>query len=194
MAGIAGGFGSVFGTPVAGFVFGMEVQSVGRIRYDGIIPCLVASAGRRHGDARPGASNIRHYPVLANVEIEPLLLLKVAIAGIAFGLCSILFVELIHRVKHWKAAGLNIHRCAPSSGGVGHRRADAARRHARLSRPEPAADSAKPRRDGRRYLRLPAQAGLHHHHARIRLHGRRSDAAVRDRLGTRLHDGQAARR
>ena len=43
MAGISGGFGSVFGVPAAGFVFGMEVQGIGRIRYDGIIPCLVAA-------------------------------------------------------------------------------------------------------------------------------------------------------
>ncbi|MEO8392368.1 MAG: voltage-gated chloride channel family protein [Chloroflexota bacterium] len=98
MAGIAGGFGSVFGTPVAGFVFGMEVQSVGRIRYEGIIPCLVAAVV---GDLVTRAWGVTHtqYPVLANVEIEPILLLKVAVAGIAFGLCSILFVELIHRIK-----------------------------------------------------------------------------------------------
>ena len=43
MAGISGGFGSVFGTPIAGFVFGMEVQTVGRMRYEGILPCLIAA-------------------------------------------------------------------------------------------------------------------------------------------------------
>jgi H+/Cl- antiporter ClcA len=99
MAGIAGGFGSVFGTPVAGFVFGMEVQSVGRIRYEGIIPCLVASVV---GDLVTRAWGVTHshYPALVNVEIDALLLLKVALAGIAFGLCSILFIELIHGIKH----------------------------------------------------------------------------------------------
>ncbi|MBL8197145.1 MAG: chloride channel protein, partial [Blastocatellia bacterium] len=43
MAGMSAGFGAVFGTPLAGAIFGMEVQSVGRIRYEGIIPCLIAS-------------------------------------------------------------------------------------------------------------------------------------------------------
>jgi H+/Cl- antiporter ClcA len=102
MAGISGGFGSVFGTPVAGFVFGMEVQSVGRIRYEGIIPCLVAAVV---GDLVTRGLGVKHsvYPVLANVEIEPILLLKVAVAGIAFGLCSIAFVELTHRIKHWQS-------------------------------------------------------------------------------------------
>jgi H+/Cl- antiporter ClcA len=99
MAGISGGFGAVFGTPVAGFVFGMEVQSVGRIRYEGVIPCLVAALV---GDLVTRAWGVTHshYPTLVNVEIEPLLLLKVAAAGVAFGLTSILFVELIHAVKH----------------------------------------------------------------------------------------------
>jgi H+/Cl- antiporter ClcA len=99
MAGISGGFGSVFGTPVAGFVFGMEVQSVGRIRYEGMVPCLVAAIV---GDLVTRAWGVTHalYPALVNVEIDPLLLVKVVIAGIAFGLTSILFVELIHTVKH----------------------------------------------------------------------------------------------
>jgi H+/Cl- antiporter ClcA len=43
MAGISAGFGSVFGTPLAGMVFGLEVLAVGRLRYDALIPCLVGS-------------------------------------------------------------------------------------------------------------------------------------------------------
>jgi H+/Cl- antiporter ClcA len=98
MAGISGGFGSVFGTPVAGFVFGMEVQSVGRIRYDGIIPCLVAAY---IGDMVTRAWGATHtlYPLLPHVDIELLLLFKVVIASIVFGVTSILFIELTHAIK-----------------------------------------------------------------------------------------------
>lgn len=103
MAGISGGFGSVFGTPVAGFVFGMEVQSVGRIRYEGIIPCLVAAYVGDIVTRLWGAAH-SHYPHLVNLEIDPLLLLKVVIAGVAFGLTSILFVELTHGIKHLQAS------------------------------------------------------------------------------------------
>jgi len=98
MAGISGGFGSVFGTPVAGFVFGMEVQSVGRIRYEGIIPCLVAAYVGDIVTRWWGAAHA-HYPHVAHYEIDPLLLIKVAAAGIAFGLTSIAFVELTHGIK-----------------------------------------------------------------------------------------------
>ncbi|MBX3046380.1 MAG: voltage-gated chloride channel family protein [Anaerolineales bacterium] len=99
MAGISGGFGSVFGTPVAGFIFGMEVLNVGRIRYAAIVPCLVAAYA---GDmtTRLWGVGHTHYPVMQSFEIEPVLLLKVAAAGVLFGLTSMLFVELTHAVKH----------------------------------------------------------------------------------------------
>jgi H+/Cl- antiporter ClcA len=99
MAGISGGFGSVFGTPLAGFVFGMEVQRVGRIRYDGLVPCL-ASACIGDLTARAlGATHAHHVP-LANTPIDLLLMIKVLAAGVAFGLTSLLFVELLHAIKH----------------------------------------------------------------------------------------------
>ena len=43
MAGVAAGFGSVFGTPVAGAIFALEVLVIGRLQYDALIPCFVAS-------------------------------------------------------------------------------------------------------------------------------------------------------
>ena len=43
MAGISAGFASVFGTPLAGAVFGLEVLALGRLRYDALLPCVVAA-------------------------------------------------------------------------------------------------------------------------------------------------------
>ena len=102
MAGISGGFGSVFGVPMAGAVFGMEVQSVGRIHYEGLVPCLVAAYV---GDLVTRAWGVphAHYPEMAHVAIAPGLLLKVAIAGAAFGLTSLAFVELTHGIKRLMA-------------------------------------------------------------------------------------------
>lgn len=99
MAGISGGFGSVFGTPLAGFVFGLEVQTVGRVRYEGILPCLVASI---IGDrvARWWGASHSHYPAMATSELNLWLLGKVLLAGALFGLTSLLFIELTHGIKH----------------------------------------------------------------------------------------------
>jgi len=101
-AGISGGFSAVFGTPMAGVVFGLEVLNVGRIRYDALIPCLVSAVV---GDltARFIGAHHAHYPQTALTALDAGLALKVAIAGALFGLCAWAFVGLMHAVKH--AAG-----------------------------------------------------------------------------------------
>lgn len=43
MAGISAGFSSVFGTPLAGALFGLEVLAIGRMDYSAILPCLFAA-------------------------------------------------------------------------------------------------------------------------------------------------------
>ena len=102
MAGISGGFGSVFGTPLAGTLFGMEVQQVGRMRYEGLVPCLAAAIVGDWVTRWVGAPlGVTHslYPVLPVVALEPLLLGKVLIASVGFGACSILFIEWTHAVS-----------------------------------------------------------------------------------------------
>jgi H+/Cl- antiporter ClcA len=99
-AGIAGGFGSVFGTPIAGMIFGLEVVWVGRIEYHAILPALVASVV---GDVVTRACGISHtsYPTVAFQALSPLLALKWLAFGVAVAATSAAFVELTHRLKHW---------------------------------------------------------------------------------------------
>ena len=42
ICGIGAGFAAVFGTPVSGALFGIEVLYLGRIEYPVFFPCLVA--------------------------------------------------------------------------------------------------------------------------------------------------------
>jgi len=107
MAGLSGGFGSVIGAPVAGAVFGMEVQSVGRIRYEGIVPCLVSSLVAWEIVRLLGVP-FGAYPQLPLFAFEPVIALKVAVAGAAFGLCSLVFIEFTQAVSTLlgRAAGL----------------------------------------------------------------------------------------
>jgi H+/Cl- antiporter ClcA len=42
-SGIAAGFGAVFGTPLTGAIFAIEVLTIGRMSYQALIPCLIAS-------------------------------------------------------------------------------------------------------------------------------------------------------
>jgi H+/Cl- antiporter ClcA/CBS-domain-containing membrane protein len=98
MAGLSGGFGAVIGTPAAGAVFGMEVQSVGRIRYEAIVPCLVSSLVGYEIVRLLGAYGTP-YPRLDLYAVDALLVARVAVAGAAFGLCSALFIEFTHGVS-----------------------------------------------------------------------------------------------
>ncbi|CAN5905566.1 voltage-gated chloride channel family protein [soil metagenome] len=98
-AGIAGGFGSVFGTPMAGAIFGMEVVSIGTIELDAFLPALFASLV---GDIVTRALGVVHsaYPQVARVELSLAVLGKLCLMGVAMALVTIAFVELTHRLKH----------------------------------------------------------------------------------------------
>jgi len=96
MSGIAAGFGAVFGTPLTGAVFSMEVLAIGRMSYDALIPCLMAAI---IGDRTCLALGIR-YENCAIATVAPefvgILTFKVILASVLFGLASVLFAEMIH--------------------------------------------------------------------------------------------------
>jgi H+/Cl- antiporter ClcA len=97
-AGVAGGFGSVFGTPIAGMVFGLEFIVLGRIKYDALVPALVASIV---GDMTTRALGIghTHYPAAPHVPLTPLLLLKWLAFAAAVAIVTTAFIELTHFIK-----------------------------------------------------------------------------------------------
>jgi len=97
-AGVAGGFGSVFGTPVAGAVFGLEVVVLGHIDYAALVPALVASVV---GDMTARALGTAHtpYPTVAPVALTPLLLAKWLVFAVAMAAAAIAFIELTHFLK-----------------------------------------------------------------------------------------------
>lgn len=97
-AGIAGGFGSVFGTPVAGAVFGLEVVHLGKIEYDSLVPALVASVV---GDMTTRALGIRHgvFPQVPRLDMDAMLLLKWLLVGIVVAIVAVVFVEATHGIR-----------------------------------------------------------------------------------------------
>lgn len=123
MAGIAAGFGAVFGTPLAGAVFALEVLAVGRVEYGALVPCLVAGIvgdwtchiwGIHHG--------AYHIDYVAGTSgallIEPLLLLKAAVAGVAFGLAGLAFAEANHGLGAFIKRAIPFGPLRPFVGGL----------------------------------------------------------------------------
>ncbi|MCL6604819.1 MAG: voltage-gated chloride channel family protein [Paenibacillus sp.] len=99
ICGISGGFGSIFGTPLAGTVFGVEVLAIGLISHEALLPAFVASfVGHLVTTSFWGVSHIQ-YQVDWVPQISALVLLKVVFASLLFGLTSILFSELTHALK-----------------------------------------------------------------------------------------------
>ena len=100
MTGIAAGFGAVFGTPIAGAVFALEVLAIGRVEYRALVPCLVAALV---GDWTCLATGIRHgiYRVDTLVPVDALLIAKAGIAGVAFGLVGLAFAKANHALGGW---------------------------------------------------------------------------------------------
>jgi H+/Cl- antiporter ClcA len=98
MAGIAAGFSSVFGTPLAGAIFGLEVLAIGRLRYDALLACLVASVV---ADAVCRLWGI-HHTVYAIPFVPPVTALGLGsaiVAGIAFGVVGMLFADSTHALS-----------------------------------------------------------------------------------------------
>lgn len=100
MAGVAAGFGSVFGTPVAGAVFALEILVVGRIQYDALVPCFIAAV-LADWICRTWGIGHTHYQVAVAISgsmVDGWLMGKVILAAAAFGLASLLFITFSHRL------------------------------------------------------------------------------------------------
>lgn len=117
MAGVAAGFGSVFGTPLAGTVFALEVLSIGAIRYDALFACL-AAAVTADGVCRATGAYHTVYTIQRVTGFQPLLLLKAAAAGAAFGLAGLAFAEAVHAVKRALAGAVANPVLRPAIGGA----------------------------------------------------------------------------
>jgi H+/Cl- antiporter ClcA len=91
-----GGFGGVFGTPVAGAVFALEVLFLGRCRWAWLIPCLLAAIIADQTCQAWGIGHV-HYRISTVAEhLDLWLLAKILAVGIAAGWVATVFSELTH--------------------------------------------------------------------------------------------------
>jgi len=99
ICGISGGFGSIFGTPLAGTVFGLEVLAIGLISHEALIPAFVASmVGHFVTTSFWGVHHI-HFNMGPVPGFSSMVVLKVVLASVLFGLTSLVFSELTHFLK-----------------------------------------------------------------------------------------------
>jgi H+/Cl- antiporter ClcA len=93
--GISAGFASVFGTPLAGSIFALEVLIVGRIRYEAIYPSFLAAIVANY---TCDAWKVHHtsYSIPFVPDMNPENLAWSILAGFIFGIVAMIFSKQTH--------------------------------------------------------------------------------------------------
>ena len=88
--GISAGFASVFGTPLAGAIFALEVLIIGRMRYEAIVPSFLAAV---IADYVCLAWDVHHSHYVIDIvpEIDSITFLAAIASGIFFGIAGRIF-------------------------------------------------------------------------------------------------------
>lgn len=115
ICGISAGFAAVFGTPISGAIFGLEVLFVGNLLYDSLLPSFIAGITSFHVAKAIGIGYFAHKLKFVPVFSESFFL-KVLAAGIFFGLCSLILIETL---KLGEKVSRSIRIWAPLKGIIG---------------------------------------------------------------------------
>jgi H+/Cl- antiporter ClcA len=114
---VAGGFGSVFGTPLAGAVFAIEFFLIGRIRYNALFPAFI-TAIIADVITKLWQTPHTHYHISSIPDISFINILYAIIAGIFFGLCALTFSKVIHKTGTIFKSKISYPPLRPLVGGI----------------------------------------------------------------------------
>ncbi|TEA73621.1 chloride channel protein [Pollutimonas harenae] len=92
--GVSAGFASVFGTPIAGAIYGVEVLAIGRIRHDFLFPAIIAGVASFEISKFWGIP-YHYYAIQALPEFSEIIFLKTVIIGCVCGVAAWIFVDLV---------------------------------------------------------------------------------------------------
>ena len=117
MAGISAGFASVFGTPLAGAVFALEVLATGRLRHEALLSCVIAAVVADQVGLWWGVQHTA-YVVGPLPAITLWLLLAMVVAGVAFGWAARTFAFSTHALSAWMKQRVAYAPLRPMLGGA----------------------------------------------------------------------------
>jgi len=98
ICGISAGFATVFGTPIAGAIFGVEVLIIGVIMYDVLLPSFIAGFAA-FTTAQFLGIEYTYYDLhfFQDVSLDLILIFKVVVAGVFFGFISDIVITAISK-------------------------------------------------------------------------------------------------
>ena len=117
IAGMSAGFGSVFGTPFAGAIFGLEVYSIGKLKYNALFPAFIASIIADYVTRLCGIHHT-HYILGVVPDINIQFVGVAIVAGIAFGLAALLFAKSTKHINLFSKKIIKKPYLRPVVGGV----------------------------------------------------------------------------
>jgi H+/Cl- antiporter ClcA len=117
MAGLSGGFASVFGTPLAGTIFGLEVLAIGTINHRALFPCLMAAIVGDRVVVQMGLHHT-HYAMGVVPVLTITTLLSAMVAGGMFGLVAMGFAKLTHQINQGFKTKIAYAPFRPAIGGT----------------------------------------------------------------------------
>jgi len=120
ICGISAGFATVFGTPVAGAIFGVEVLIIGVIMYDVLLPSFIAGFAA-YTTAQFLGIEYTYYNLhfFQDVALDLSLIFKVVLAGIFFGFISDLVITSVSYTENFvKKIKRNIYQKAFIAGTI----------------------------------------------------------------------------
>lgn len=98
ICGICGAFASVFGAPITGALYGVEVLAIGSIFYEVLLPAFISGIISYHVSSWFGITYLYHS-IKVNPVFSELFFIKVVFAGIFFGFCSFILIEAVRLGK-----------------------------------------------------------------------------------------------
>ena len=113
---ISAAFGGLFGVPIGGMVFALEVQENGRIRYEAMLPALVSGL---IGFQIVESLNIKHLltGTLVPVDLSLDLSWKLVVLSAVSSILAIAFIQLTHTVHRVARSLITWQPLRPAVGG-----------------------------------------------------------------------------
>ena len=117
IAAVAGGFGSVFGTPLAGAIFALEFFLIGRIRYNALFPALMTAVIANL------VTNLwqiphTHYHITIIPTPSFFNISYAILAGLLFGVCAATFSKLMKKSSAFFKSKISFPPLRPLVGGI----------------------------------------------------------------------------
>lgn len=100
ICGISAGFASVFGTPIAGALFGIEVLFIGQMLYEVLLPSFVSGFTAYYVASSMGIKYL-HNTISVVPQFSEKVFWDTVLSGIFFGIVSLILIEMMQSISRF---------------------------------------------------------------------------------------------